>query len=61
MRILRKLKPGHEWVEDFTDGAIRDLSEVQNERAAELLKTMRRPGWTSLEDSLKLNLVNLDI
>jgi hypothetical protein len=56
MRLLRKIRPNHKWVEDFTDGTIRDLSEIPNERGTELLKAMGRNGWTSLEDSLRMNL-----
>lgn len=56
MRCLRKIRPSHKWVDDFTDGAIRDLSDIPNERGTELLKAMGRPGWTSLEDSLRMNL-----
>ncbi|KAH8754295.1 hypothetical protein F5883DRAFT_632579 [Diaporthe sp. PMI_573] len=56
---LRKIRPDHEWVDDFTDGTIKDLSQVSNERGTVLLKALGRHGWTSVEESLRLNLEGL--
>jgi hypothetical protein len=51
--IFRKLRPDHKFIDDFNDPNVRDLMRVQNQRGAELLKDFGRPGWTSLEESLK--------
>ena len=56
MRILRKLRPDHKFIEDFTDEKDRDLSTVPNQRGAELLKRMGRPGYTSLEETIAENI-----
>ncbi|PMD39988.1 NAD(P)-binding protein [Hyaloscypha variabilis F] len=56
MRVLRKLRPDHKFIEDFTDEKDRDLSTVPNQRGAELLKRMGRPGYTSLEETLADNI-----
>ena len=60
LRILRKLRPDHKLPEDFIDDSVRDCSKVANQRGAELLKKdFGRPGWTTLTDSLKLNIEDL--
>jgi hypothetical protein len=57
--VLRKIRPEHTFPHDFVDDNVRDLSKVQNERGAELLKTFGRKGWTSLEESLENNVADL--
>jgi len=52
MRLLRKLGPDREIAEDIEDQS-RDLSTVDAERSVELLHRLGRPGFTSLEDSVK--------
>jgi hypothetical protein len=59
MRVLRKLRPDHKFIEDFSDGKDRDLSTVPNQRGAELLKRMRRTGYTSLEETIADNISGL--
>ena len=60
LRILRKLRPDHKFPENFVDDNVRDLSKVENQRGAELLKKdFGRPGWTSLSDSLENNIRHL--
>jgi hypothetical protein len=56
MRVLRKLRPDHKFIEDFTDEKDRDLSTVPNQRGAELLKRMGRSGYTSLEETVEDNI-----
>jgi hypothetical protein len=56
MRILRKLRPDHKFIEDFTNENDRDLSTVPNQRGEELLKRMGRPGYTSLEETIAENI-----
>lgn len=52
LAILRKLYPEQEFMQDMPDLG-RDLSKVANDRAEELVKRFGRPGWTSLEDSIR--------
>jgi predicted metal-dependent phosphoesterase TrpH len=59
LRALKKVRPDHKFIDEFSDENVRDVSKVANERAEELLKAMGRPGWTSLEDSLKANVEGL--
>lgn len=59
MRVLRKLRPDHKFIEDFSDEKDRDLSTVPNQRGAELLRRMGRPGYTSLEETLADNISGL--
>ncbi|KAI9170597.1 Aldehyde reductase 2 [Paramyrothecium foliicola] len=56
LRHARQIRPDHDWIENFVDEDRKDLSEIDNTRGTELLKAMGRHGWTSLHDSLKLNL-----
>ncbi|KAJ5607047.1 NAD-dependent epimerase/dehydratase [Penicillium hordei] len=56
LKHLRELRPNHQWVDDFTDPSRKDISEISNGRGLVLLQALGRPGWTSLADSLKLNL-----
>jgi hypothetical protein len=60
LRILRKLRPDHKFPENFADDNVRDLSKVENQRGAELLKKdFGRPGWASLSESLENNIRHL--
>ncbi|KAF8863136.1 NAD(P)-binding protein [Acephala macrosclerotiorum] len=53
LKIFRKLQPGKQFPADYADNS-RDLSIVKNERSIELLeKDFGRPGWTTLEESIK--------
>jgi hypothetical protein len=52
LAIFRKLFPGHPFIDDIPNLG-RDLSKVANQRAEELLKRFGRPGWTSIEESIK--------
>ncbi|TVY81218.1 Aldehyde reductase [Lachnellula suecica] len=57
LRIYRRLRPDQKFIDDYQDDEKdRDISTVANERALELLKGMGRPGWTTLEESLKNNI-----
>ena len=62
LRILRKLCPGRSKIfpADFVNDNWRDISKVDNERGAELLKRLfRREGWVGLEESVKNNIAGL--
>lgn len=60
LRTFRKIRPDAKVLDDFHDDNINDLSKVANERAAELLRrNFRRPGFTSLEESLTNNIRGL--
>jgi nucleoside-diphosphate-sugar epimerase len=53
LAIFRKLKPSESFLEDREQG--RNLSEVPNDVAEELLKKHYGHGWTSLEESIRQN------
>ena len=52
LAIFRKLYPQKKFIDDIPDLG-QDLSEVANDRAEELVKRMGRPGWASLEESVR--------
>ncbi|KAL8703393.1 MAG: hypothetical protein Q9201_003422 [Fulgogasparrea decipioides] len=54
LRIMRELYPSKEFPGDIR-GLGRDLTKVDNRPGAELLKKFGRPGWTSLEETIKDN------
>ncbi|CAD6439159.1 ebf20792-6757-483f-ac61-ff85cab6d40b-CDS [Sclerotinia trifoliorum] len=57
LRIFRKIRPDAKIMDDFHDDNVNDLSKVANQRAAELLRRdFKRPGFTSLEESLTNNI-----
>ncbi|RDL33753.1 NAD(P)-binding Rossmann-fold containing protein [Venustampulla echinocandica] len=56
LRIFRKLRPDHKFIDDYQDDSVRDRSTVSNERAVKLLKYMGKDGWTSLEESIKVTI-----
>lgn len=58
LACLRKLYPGKSFPEDIK-GEPEDLSTVDNSRGASLLKAFGRPGWTSMEDSIRDNTAGL--
>ncbi|KAH9205319.1 hypothetical protein DL95DRAFT_528881 [Leptodontidium sp. 2 PMI_412] len=58
VRGLRKVLPDKEVPQELADEK-RDLTTFPIERGAELLRAMGRPGWTSLEYSLRLNVEEL--
>jgi nucleoside-diphosphate-sugar epimerase len=52
LTIFRKLYPGRKFIDDIPNLG-KDLSKVANQRAEELVKRFGRPGWTSLEETIK--------
>jgi nucleoside-diphosphate-sugar epimerase len=52
LAAFRKAAPEHKFAED-PEQVDQDLATVPNGRAEELLRKMGRPGWTSLEESIK--------
>lgn len=52
LAVLRKLYPSRKFNDDIPDIG-KDLSHVANQRAEEIVRRFGRPGWTSLEDSVK--------
>jgi nucleoside-diphosphate-sugar epimerase len=54
LAVFRKLEPGKSFLADQEKG--RDLSEVPNAEAEELLKKHYGHGWTSFEESIRQNL-----
>jgi nucleoside-diphosphate-sugar epimerase len=52
LAVFRKLYPQRKFIDDLKNVG-RDLSNVSNARAEELVKRFGQPGWTSLEDSVK--------
>jgi nucleoside-diphosphate-sugar epimerase len=55
MNMLRKLGPGRN-IPKNNDDEPRDLSIIDTKRSIELLQRMSRPGFTSMEESIKENL-----
>ena len=56
LRTLRKIRPHRNFPADFADNNIKDLSTVENERGAELLRTLGQSRWKSLAESLEKNI-----
>jgi GTP cyclohydrolase III len=56
LKILRKILPDHSWPEDFVDDNVRDLSTVQNQRGAELLKSFGGRGGHRLRSRWRIML-----
>lgn len=52
LAVFRKLYPDHHFMQDMPDLG-QDLSTVANGRAEEIVKRFGRPGWTSLEASIR--------
>ena len=61
LRILRKLRPNHEFPPD-SENDERDLSVVASHARAEeiLLKNFGQKGFTPLEETLEANIAHLD-
>ncbi|KAL3418292.1 NAD dependent epimerase/dehydratase [Phlyctema vagabunda] len=59
LSILRKIRPDYKIPADFSDPNERDLMEIPNQRAADILRGMGRPGFTSLEESITANVEGL--
>lgn len=55
MDLLRKLGPDRNIPKNIDDDS-RDLSTIDTKRSIELLQRMGRPGFTSLEESIKENI-----
>jgi hypothetical protein len=57
LKIMRRLRPNEKFLDDYVDG--RDLSTVDNARPIDILKTLSKAGFTSLEESIKDNIEGL--
>ncbi|KAL6717787.1 hypothetical protein ACLMJK_003872 [Lecanora helva] len=58
LACLRNLYPDRKFADDIKD-APRDLSTLDNSRGVELLKAFGQSGWTSMEESIRQNTMNL--
>lgn len=58
--LFRKHYPNHSFLQD-QEGLARDLSEIPNQDAAELLRKHHGKGWTGLEDSLIQTFANVKL
>lgn len=58
LQCFRKLYPDKKFPNNIEDNT-RDLSKLDNRRGEELLKKFGRPGWTSLEESIRENTAGL--
>lgn len=59
--ILHELRPENKSIPDAPDDEGRDLSEIPNKRAEQLIKGFFGvSGWTSLKDSLEAGIVGLE-
>ncbi len=54
LACLRKLAPGRTFPDDVED-LERDLSQLDNQPSAEMLRKFGRSGWTTMEDSVRDN------
>ncbi|CZT46219.1 uncharacterized protein RSE6_06620 [Rhynchosporium secalis] len=52
LAIFRRLYPDRNFMDDLVDAG-RDLTTVTNKRAAEVLRRFGKPGFTTLEESIK--------
>ncbi|KAI9164183.1 Aldehyde reductase 2 [Paramyrothecium foliicola] len=58
--VLRKLEPEREFPDNFSGGE--DPNEVEpRDKAEQLLRQLGRPGWTTLEDSIRGTLEDLEL
>ncbi|KAK4694394.1 hypothetical protein P7C71_g3180, partial [Lecanoromycetidae sp. Uapishka_2] len=60
LACLGRLYPQKTFPDDIEDEP-RDLSKLNNSRGADLLKSFGRPGWTSLEESVRDNTAGLQL
>ena len=58
LAVLRKIYPDRKFPDDI-ENAPRDLSMLDNSREASLLKAFGRPGFTSLEETVRENTAGL--
>jgi hypothetical protein len=59
MNLLRKLRPNHKFIENWSNEKDRDLSTVPNPRGEELLERMGRSGYNSLVETIADNISTL--
>ena len=57
LACLRKIFPDKKFADDIKDEP-QDLSTLDNSRGASLLKAFGRPGWTTLEESVRDTIPN---
>lgn len=58
LTALRKIYPDRKFPKDI-ENAPRDLSKLDNSRGAALLQAFGRPGFTSLEETVRENTAGL--
>lgn len=58
-RIMQKLYPGKSFPRDIDEAELDKSDIVRAPRAEALLRDMGRPGWTSLEETVRLNTEDL--
>ncbi|KAI9767825.1 MAG: hypothetical protein M1839_004339 [Geoglossum umbratile] len=56
--IMRQVRPDKSTIFEDIPNEGRDLSKVANTRGEKLLRSLGRPGWASLEDSVKATIKN---
>jgi hypothetical protein len=56
--IMRQVHPDKSTMFEDIPNEGRDLSKAANTRGEKLLRSLGRPGWTSLEDSVKATIMN---
>lgn len=60
LEILRKIEPDKTFPEDFSGGE--DPNEIEpRDKAEQLLRELGRPGWTTLEESIRGTLKGLHV
>ncbi len=59
--ILHELRPNNKSIPGVPENEGRDLSQIPNERAEQLIKDFFGvPGWVSLKESLEAGIVGLE-
>lgn len=58
LAILRRTYPKQTFPPDYPDLA-QDLSEIEQDRSLQLVKSLGRDGWTGLEESVRANVESL--
>ncbi|KAK4112871.1 NAD(P)-binding protein [Canariomyces notabilis] len=58
-RIMQKLYPGKTFPRDLDEAELDKSDIVRAPRTEALLRDMGRPGWTSLEETVRLNIEDL--
>jgi hypothetical protein len=54
-RVIQRLYPGKSFARDIEDAELDRSEIVPALRAEALLQEMGRPGWTSLDESVRMN------